>query len=156
MKFKIILVIVIVFLSFLKIESQNTVSFVDKYTTMATDLMKDHKIPASVILGISMLESGNGTSKLSRNKHNYFGVKKGKVYRGYESDSASFKDFCKIISRKKYYDDLIKNNIMDYKIWLTKIQGGGYSASKDWKTKVLIYIKKYKLYELDEKKEGLI
>jgi flagellum-specific peptidoglycan hydrolase FlgJ len=150
MKIKIILVIVMVFLSFLKIESQNQISYIDKFNPIAQELMKNHNIPVSVILGISMLESGNGTSKLSQNKHNYFGVKKGKSYRGYESDSASFKDFCKIISRKKYYDVLIKNNIMDYKIWLTKIQGGRYSESKNWKTKVLYYIEKYKLYELDK------
>jgi len=150
------LVIVMVFLFSLKIESQNPVTFVDKYNNMATELMKDHNIPASVILAISMLESGSGTSKLSRNKHNYFGVKKGKVYRGYESDSASFKDFCEIISRKKYYDYLTKNNIMDYNIWITKIQSGGYSTSKDWPTKVLYYIKRYKLYELDKpEQEGL-
>jgi len=156
MKFKILLVIVMVFLSFIKIESQNPVSYVDKYNPMAQELMKDHNIPASVILAISMLESGSGTSKLSQNKHNYFGVKKGKVYRGYENDSASFKDFCEIIARKKYYDYLTKNNIMDYKVWLTKIQSGGYSVSKDWKTKVLYYIEKYKLYELDKKEqEGL-
>ena len=153
MKFKIILVIVMVFLSFIKIESQTPVSYVDKYNPMAQELMKDHNIPASVILGISMLESGNGTSKLSLNKHNYFGVKKGKSYRAYENDSASFKDFCEIIARKKYYDYLTKNNIMDYKVWLTKIQSGGYSVSKDWKTKVLYYIEKYKLYEFDKQEQ---
>lgn len=155
MKFKIILVIVMAFLSFIKIESQNPVSYVDKYNPMAQELMKDHNIPASVILAISMLESGSGTSKLSRNKNNYFGVKKGNVYRGYENDSASFKDFCKIISRKKYYDYLTKNNIMDYNVWVAKIQSGGYSVSKDWPTKVLYIIKRYKLYELDKKQEGL-
>ena len=63
-----------VFLSSLKIESQTPVSYVDKYNPMAQELMKDHNIPASVILAISMLESGNGTSKLSQNKHNYFGI----------------------------------------------------------------------------------
>jgi len=143
------------FLSFLKIESQNPVSYVNKYNPMAQELMQDHNIPASVILGISMLESGNGTSKLSRIKHNYFGVKKGNLYRGYESDLASFKDFCQIISRKKYYNYLIENDIIDYKIWLTKIQNGGYSVSKTWKTKVLYYIEKYKLYELDKKQGSL-
>ncbi len=153
MKIKIMLVIAMVFLSSIKIESQNPVTFVDKYNPMAQELMEKHNIPASVILAISMLESGNGTSKLSRNKNNYFGVKKNNVYRGYESDSASFKDFCQIIARKKYYGNLTKNNIMDYNVWVTKIQSGGYSVSKDWPTKVLYYIKKYKLYELDKKEQ---
>ena len=132
------------------IQSQPPLSFIDKYDNVAIDLMNKHNIPASVILSISMLESGNGTSKLSKLKHNYFGIKKGKYYRGYENDSESFEDFCKLVSRKKYYEPLTKNNVMDYKIWIKKISAGGYSESKSWSTKVLYYITKYKLYELDE------
>jgi flagellum-specific peptidoglycan hydrolase FlgJ len=117
---------------------------------MATKLMNEHYIPASIILGISMLESGYGTSKLSKNKNNFFGVKSGKYYRGYENDTASFKHFCEFISRKKFYSSLTKNNNIDYKIWVDKIKNTGYSESETWSSKVLFYIKKYKLYELDK------
>ena len=86
------------------IQSQPPLTFLEKYNDTALALSKEHNIPASIILGVSMLESGNGTSKLSRNKHNFFGIKKGKYYRGYENDQESFKDFCKLVSKKKYYN----------------------------------------------------
>jgi len=145
----IILLIVVILLS-LNVKSQNNQQlFIDKYDNMALKLMKKHNIPTSIILSISMLESGYGTSKLSKNKNNFFGVKKGKYYRGYINDTASFNDFCLIISKKKYYKNLIDNGIVDYNIWINKIHHGGYSQSKNWSMKVLYYIRRYKLYELD-------
>jgi len=132
------------------IQSQNPLTFIEKYNDMALNLTKQYHIPTSIILAISIHESGSGTSKLSKNKHNFFGIKKGKGYRGYENDSESFEDFCKLVSKKKYYNSLTENNVMDYKIWVKKISSGGYSESKTWSTKVLYYINKYKLDELDK------
>jgi len=126
-------------------------TYIEKYDSISIALMKEYKIPASIILGISMWESAYGTSKLSTTKHNYFGIKKNGVYRSYESDTTSFKDFCNYISNRKayQYNYLIDNNILDYNVWLTKLQNGGYSESVDWKSKVTYMIKRYKLYEYD-------
>ena len=132
-----------------KSQKHTPLTYINKYDSLSLSLTTESKIPTSIILGISMLESGYGTSKLSINKHNFFGVKKGKYYGSYENDTASFKDFCYYISKRKYYDFLTKNNITDYKIWLKSIRKGGYSASKSWATKVSYYIKKYELYEYD-------
>lgn len=152
MKIKIILVIGMLLL-FLNVRSQThtPITYVDMYDNTSIELMKEYGIPASIILGISMLESGYGTSKLSTKKNNYFGVKKGNKYRGYESDIESFRDFCEIISRKKFYESLKYN--LDYNIWLNKIRLSGYSTSSDWSKKVLYYIKKYKLNDIDKKTE---
>lgn len=152
MKIKIILGIVMLLL-FLNVKSQNytPITYIDAYDNMSIELMKEYGIPTSIILGISMLESGYGTSKLSTKKNNYFGVKKGNKYRGYENDIESFRDFCEIISKKKFYDSLKDN--LDYTKWLNKIRLSGYSASSDWSKKVLYYIKKYHLDDLDKKTE---
>ena len=123
--------------------------FIDKYDSLAITLSNEYKIPPSVILGVSMLESGSGTSKLSRNKHNFFGIKSGNYYRGYENDSASFRHFCTIIAKRKYYSQLVINNVKDYKIWLYKIQSGGYSATKTWANRIIILVKYHKLDKLD-------
>lgn len=150
MNYKTLLLIVMLLLSLnVKSQKHTPLTYISKYDSLSLSLTSEHKIPTSIILGISMLESGYGTSKLSINKHNFFGVKKGKYYGKYENDTASFRDFCYYISKRKYYDFLTKNNITDYKIWLINIRKGGYSASKSWATKVLFYIKKYELYEYD-------
>lgn len=150
MKIKIILVIVMLLFT-LNVKSQHTpLSYIEKYDSLATELMNEYNIPASIILGISMLESGYGTSKLSKNKNNYFGVRIGKEYKFYENDTASFEHFCEFISRKKYYNFLTSNNINDHNIWIDKIKNGGYAESPGWSVAVLFYIRKYKLYELDK------
>jgi flagellum-specific peptidoglycan hydrolase FlgJ len=146
-----IILVIVMLLLFLNLKAENytPTTYIDKYDEMSINLMKKTCVPASIILAISIHESGFGTSKLSKNKNNFFGIKKDKVYRSYENDTASFNDFCVLISKKKFYDTLTKNNTSDYKIWLNKIKNTGYSESADWEHKVLYYIKKYKLYELD-------
>jgi flagellum-specific peptidoglycan hydrolase FlgJ len=143
-----VIVMLLLFLN-LKAENYNPTTYIDKYDEMSISLMKKTCIPASIILAISMLESGCGTSKISKFKHNFFGVKKENLYRSYENDTASFNDFCILISKKKFYNILTKNNNSDYNIWLTRIKNIGYSEDPNWSRKVLLYIKKYKLYELD-------
>jgi len=149
MKYKILLIVMLLLSLHIKAQKHTPLTFINKYDSLSLNLATEYSIPTSIILGISMLESGYGTSKLSTIKHNYFGVKKGKYYGKYENDTASFKDFCYYISKRKYYDFLTKNKITDYKIWLKSIRKGGYSESKSWSTKVLYYIKKYELYEYD-------
>jgi len=124
-------------------------SFIEKFDSLTFELMIEYDIPRSVMLGISMHESAYGNSQLSREKHNFFGIKKDGVYRSYDNDTESFKDFCVYVSKKKYYKDLVINKVTDYRIWMEKIRGGGYSESPTWMNQVISYINKYKLYELD-------
>ena len=157
MRIKTVLVIVMLILTLIgkaqektKTELKNTpITYIEKYDSIANILMNEFKIPASIILGISLHESGYGTSKLSVNKHNYFGIKKGNVYRSYENDIESFRDFCIFISKKKYYLKLKENKILDYNIWISNIKSGGYSESSNWGLKVSYYIEKYKLFRFD-------
>ena len=154
MRIRTVLVIVMLLLT-LNVTSQTVIkkhtpiTYIEKYDSIATVLMNEFQIPASVILGVSLHESGYGTSKLSINKHNYFGIKKGRVYRSYQNDIESFRDFCLYISKKKYYLKLKESKIIDYKVWLASIKSYGYSESIDWGTKVAYYINKYKLFEFD-------
>src|SRR5882757_1210355 len=50
-------------------------SYIKEYSPLAMQLMQETGIPASIILGISMIESAMGTSKNCRLLKNYFGVK---------------------------------------------------------------------------------
>lgn len=155
---KIILVIVIILLSLnFKSNANTPLTFIEKYKNTALELMQYHNIPASVILAISAHESGYGTSKLSKINKNFFGIKKNaNSYRMYENDIESFQDFCNFISVKKYYSFLTSNNIIYYKDWIHKIQSGGYAEDPNWSNKILNYIEKYKLYELDNMKQDIV
>jgi flagellum-specific peptidoglycan hydrolase FlgJ len=110
------------------------------------------------MLGLAMVESGAGTSKNAIILHNHFGLKAGNKlrsvkgiqtrFRDYESDSASFVDFCTYLSKRKFYTTLKGN--FDYNAWLYAMAKSGYSASPQaWIAKIKTQIKKYNLTELN-------
>lgn len=136
-------------------------SYVKKYESTAVDLMNKKGIPASVILGVAMLESGMGTSKNARLLHNHFGIvgrnklhkQKGKTYRSkyreFESAEASYQYFVNLITKKSWYAKV--KGKPGYQLWLKYMNNGGYSsAGQEWVKRVTAMIKRYKLYKLDK------
>jgi flagellum-specific peptidoglycan hydrolase FlgJ len=135
--------------------------YVDNHKETAVKLMNETGIPASVILGVAMLESGSGTSKNAKLLHNHFGIVgknklhkiKGATYRSkykeFASDDASYQYFVKLLSRKKWFPKV--KGKPEYKLWLTHMNHGGYSsAGQEWVRRVTNMITKHKLYKLDE------
>jgi flagellum-specific peptidoglycan hydrolase FlgJ len=136
-------------------------SFREKYQPLADSLATVYKIPSAVILGVAIIESGNGTSRNSRLLHNFFGIKgknnllktKGirSSYKQYKSDTASFVDFCKLVERKKFYPTLAGNP--DYKPWILALSKTGYSeVPETWRKLITGAIQKNRLDREVEKK----
>lgn len=134
--------------------------YIEQFKPVAVSLSQETGVPASVILGIAMLESGMGTSKNARLLKNHFGIvgknnlaRRGytyrSMYREYASDSASYRHFTKVVMKKKWYAAMKGND--DYDQWLDRLIRSGYStAGQVWVGRVRSMIKKYKLYELDD------
>jgi flagellum-specific peptidoglycan hydrolase FlgJ len=132
-------------------------SYISEYTPLVDSLSEEYGIPSSVILGVAIIESGAGRDRNPQLMNNHFGVV-GKnnlmttmhiktMYKQYASAADSYRDFCKIISRKKYYLTLKGNT--NYEAWVSEISKAGYSTSPEaWKHLVLDAIKKYKLYSM--------
>jgi len=149
----------VLLISILAHSQDNTASYIEKHKPLAIDLMREYAIPASVILGVAVIESGAGTSALSREFNNDFGIvgtnshsiqKLGHHthYKEYENDSASFRHFCEIIARKPYYALLICNP--DPISWINAIRKSGYaSASHTWGKRVEMAIQKFNLTTID-------
>lgn len=136
-------------------------SFREKYQPLADSLAAAYKIPSAVILGVAIIESGNGTSRNSRLLRNFFGIKgknnllktKGirSSYKQYRSDTASFIDFCKLIERKKFYPSLAGNP--DYRPWILALSKTGYSeVPETWRKLITGAIQKNGLDKAGEKK----
>lgn len=159
---RILLFIFLLFFAF-NSKAQNAVKkFIKKYDEVAVEKMHRYQIPASIILGVSIVESNAGQSPICRNLHNFFGIK-GKNsssvktmgfkshYKEYPTDSASFEHFCQVIKKKSFYKKL--KGTTDYKQWLKNMNIASYSTSKqkwiDHITETIIF---YKLYKLDEPK----
>lgn len=148
--------------SFSVCAQNSATTYIEKYSELAVKQMNNHGVPASVILGISMHESGNGTSKIARHLNNHFGMK-GKnssteirsAYRGYASVYDSYDDFIGAMNRSKKFRDLFsKYTDYDYRNWILGIQSGGYASSNLWGAKVLALIEKYRLYQFDNRPTG--
>jgi flagellum-specific peptidoglycan hydrolase FlgJ len=139
-------------------------SYIEKFKEDAIRIMHETGVPASIVLGVAMHESGCGNSKLAQNLNNQFGVKGGshnvyyshnkKVstsYKRYESVYDSFQDFARIMTERSEFSGLSQSlTHFDYAGWAHGIQRHGYASSRSWSSQVLGLIKKYQLYSFDE------
>lgn len=142
------------------VQAQRVVKrFIKKYEHIAVASMQKHSIPASLILGVSIVESAAGESAIAKALRNYFGIK-GKntsskrklgyksAYKEYASDEASFEHFCQLLMRKKFYVKL--KCCADYKQWLKAMNAASYAEAKEkWVRDITRTIEKYELYKLD-------
>jgi flagellum-specific peptidoglycan hydrolase FlgJ len=130
--------------------------------------MHQSGIPASIILGIAMHESGCGNSNIAKKLNNQFGMKgsstsvyfknKKKVttpYKAYDSVLDSFDDFARVIREKKKFAGLADQLYStDYVAWVKGIERSGYASSKTWGKQVLALITKYNLNAFDNKRDS--
>ena len=125
---------------------------------MADSLSMVYGVPTSIILGVAILESGSGTSRNCKLLKNHFGIvgkndllktKRIKTrYKQYNDSLASYVDFCKLMTKKKFYKKL--KDSADYVLWAEAISASGYSEIPEyWKTKVVETIRKNKLNRFD-------
>lgn len=128
--------------------------YIAQYKELVKSLSDEFGIPTSVITAISIVESGAGKSRNTKLLNNHFGItgknnlRKTKgiksKFKQYDSPEDSFREFCKMLTRKKYYQKLKGNN--DYKLWVNAMSKAGYSTQPEvWKKMILGAIKKYKL-----------
>lgn len=142
--------------------AQDTEEYIAEHVEYAQGLMHDHKIPASVILAVAIHESAAGNSKIAQHLNNHFGVKGPNnnaeirsSYRDYLNADESYSHFVEIMETRKPFNNLFeKYDQYDYKGWAYGIRRCGYASSRSWASQVIGLIKKYELYQYDERPEG--
>jgi flagellum-specific peptidoglycan hydrolase FlgJ len=138
-------------------------SYIEQFKEDAIRIMHETGVPASIVLGVAMHESGCGNSKLAKNLNNQFGVKGGgtvyyshkkpvhTAYKKYGSVYDSFQDFARIMTERSEFSGLSLNlTHFDYQGWAHGIQKHGYAHDKKWSKYVLGIIDHYHLYLFDE------
>lgn len=115
--------------------------YVHHYKPLVKSLSKEFQIPYEVIMGIAIVESGEGKTKVSKIHNNHFGIvgkNKTKLktkYRHFNSAESSFRSFCMLVKRRNFYDTLKGNT--DYKVWIEALSKTGYSTKPlVWKNKI--------------------
>ena len=97
------------------VKAQSTEDYISEHVEFAQDLMRDHKIPASLILAIAIHESAAGNSRIAQHLNNHFGVKGPNnntqirsAYRDYESDEESYSHFVEIMETRSPFNNLFE------------------------------------------------
>lgn len=167
MKFYVIFLYLL--LASFSIEAQNTATvqaYIEKYKATALKFEKEYGIPAPITLAQAILESGAGTSSLTRLSNNHFCIKagsgwKGRIHRAwddeivksrfrcYDSAEESFRDYAKLLSTSRYYKPLFKINVYDYRGWAHGLKKAGYATAPNYAQALIGLIDHYKLYAVN-------
>ena len=147
-----------------EIKNYTTITYIERFKTIAIREMNGSGIPASITLAQGILESGNGNSDLALEGNNHFGIKctpewKGKTmlkdddkkddcFRVYKTPEESFKDHTEFLKRKRYAPlfELDKN---DYKGWATGLKATGYATNPRYAELLISLIERYNLNQFD-------
>ncbi|WP_455590448.1 glucosaminidase domain-containing protein [Bacteroides sp.] len=143
------------------------VEYIEKYSELAVEQMKEHKIPASITLAQGLLESGAGMSTLAKKSNNHFGIKCGSNWRGrtvrhdddrrnecfraYSHPRASYEDHSVFLTRGARYAFLFKLDITDYRGWARGLKKAGYATDPSYANRLITIIEDYDLYKYDRK-----
>lgn len=164
-----ILLTLFVFIGGLHAQNRNRryLEYIETYSQIAVEQMKEHKIPASITLAQGLLESGAGQSSLARKSNNHFGIKCGSSWRGksvrytddapnecfraYRNPRESYEDHSKFLTSGARYAFLFKLEITDYKGWARGLKKAGYATDPSYANRLIQIIEDYELYKYDSK-----
>ena len=148
--------------------NQRYQQYIDQYKDIAIEQMLKWKIPASITLAQGILESGAGSSELTRKGNNHFGIKchgwkgrttyhdddlKGECFRAYDSAYESYEDHSRFLATGQRYRSLFSLKITDYRGWAKGLKAAGYATNPQYAQRLIDLIQLYKLYELDKAKD---
>jgi uncharacterized FlgJ-related protein len=107
---------------------------VEKYRKFVDSVAIHYQIPADLIFGVGVCESGFGLSKHAKNLNNYFGIrgKYSKIHKTsyvyYAKPEDSIVAFCELVARKKFYDKLKGNK--DPMVWVKALAKANYAGNR--------------------------
>ncbi len=145
-------------------QGQSRKDFIRKYKHIAIREMERTGIPASITLAQGIFESGCGTSQLSQQANNHFGIKchdwegptyhmdddaEDECFRKYENPEQSWIDHSEFLTSRPRYADLFKLPTTDYKAWAKGLKAAGYATNPQYAERLIKIIEEEHLYMYD-------
>ncbi|MFN8287353.1 MAG: glucosaminidase domain-containing protein [Chitinophagales bacterium] len=147
-------------------QKQQVLDYIEQYKQVAIEEMIRTKIPASITLAQGILETGAGSSPLSKQANNHFGIKckeewQGKKYyhdddlpnecfRVYDSARESYADHSDFLLTRPRYAPLFQLPVNDYKSWAYGLKSAGYATNPQYASILIDYIEDYQLAQYDQ------
>ena len=141
--------------------------YINKYSQIAINQMREYKIPASITLAQGILETGNGNSRLATKANNHFGIKchgwkgkeiyadddkKNECFRSYKNAEESYIDHSKFLIENSRYSFLFEYKLKDYKSWAKGLKKAGYATNKKYAESLIAIIEENNLDQYDKLK----
>jgi len=146
--------------------------YIDEHKELAIIEMYRVGVPASITIAQGLHESNFGKSRLATEANNHFGIKckkywngptfyhkdddldsRGKLmdscFRAYDSVHDSYIDHSNFLKFTEHYMHLFNLGSRNYADWARGLKASGYATDPQYAEKLIRYIEKYKLYELD-------
>lgn len=149
-----------------KLKSDQTLSYIKKYSAIARQEMYKYGVPASISLAQGLVESRAGTSKLARENNNHFGMKcfsrnckKGHCsnhtddthkdfFLKFKDSKDSWRAHSMLISTGRYAK--LKKYGRDYRRWANGLKSVGYATDRTYAQKLIGIIERYDLDQYDK------
>jgi len=148
-----------------KVTTAMVMDYIALYKEIAKSNMAQYGIPASIIIGQGILESGAGTGPLSVLANNHFGIKCHKEWTGpsvkYDDDEEqecfrkynvpgeSYQDHSLFLTSRSRYLFLFQLGKDDYKAWAKGLKEAGYATDPKYPDKLIGIIERYQLGKYD-------
>lgn len=144
----------------------NTIrAYVEQWWPVAVGEMEAHGIPASISLAQGILESGAGTSELTRRANNHFGIKchkewtgksvrydddaRDECFRSYPDAAQSWADHSAFLTSRSRYAELFTLKRDDYEGWARGLKKAGYATNPRYADLLIKLIRDYELHQYD-------
>jgi flagellum-specific peptidoglycan hydrolase FlgJ len=153
-----------------KVTTEMVFNYIGQYKDIAKSNMAQYGIPASIILGQGILESGAGTGPLSTLANNHFGIKCHKEWTGpsvaydddaaqecfrkYDDPSQSYQDHSLFLTSRDRYSFLFDLDRRDYQGWARGLKVAGYATDPKYPDKLIGIIERYQLNRYDAEVMG--
>lgn len=141
-------------------------NYINTYKDIALEQERLYGVPATITLAQGIVESGAGTSKLTRRSNNHFGIKahndwSGPVskakdddpglssFRKYKTARESFEDHSRFLRRYSRYRSLFSLNMLNYRKWAQGLQDAHYASNPNYANMLIQYIEKFQLYKIN-------
>ena len=148
-----------------KVTNDVILAYIEKYNGVAQANRSKYGIPACIILGQAILESGSGTGPLCVQANNHFGIKchkdwtgasisydddtVGECFRKYDNPYDSFRDHALFLTAGSRYSSLFTLDKKDYRAWAKGLKDAGYATDSLYPTKLIAIIERFQLYKYD-------
>lgn len=144
---------------------EQSLDYIQKYSKIARDEMKQFGIPASISLAQGLIESRAGTSKLAVNNNNHFGMKcfsrncrKGHCsnftddthkdfFKKFPSAWESWRAHSQLLASGRYAK--LKKHGRNYRAWAQGLKSVGYATDRTYAEKLIGIIERYNLDQFD-------